>query len=136
MRLRRALAAGPAVLALAAMPAPLAAEPWEQVAELPGGIAVEVDANSVFEALDGVRLVLRATFRRQLPTATMETAVAVDCARAEAKIRGVRLLDGETVMSENVSLDSEFAPVREGSAEDIYFQALCEDGAEAGEGGQ
>ncbi len=121
----RSAAAIAALIALAS-PALLHAENWQKVADLPGGMSEELDKDSIFEALDGVRLVVQAKFRRQMPTATMETAVAVDCVKGLAKIRGVRLLDGERVMSESVSANAEYLPIHEGSAEDIYFMALCD----------
>lgn len=115
----------PIALMLAATPAMLAAEPWEQVDELPGEIAIELDQASVFEALDGTRLVLRGTFRRPSGGWTMETSMAVDCAHDQAKVRGVRLLDGDKVLTERVDALAEFAPVAAGSSEAIYFRALC-----------
>jgi hypothetical protein len=116
-----------ALLALAAaLPAALGAEPWNKVDELPGGIAVEIDEGTEVEALDGVRLIERATFRRELPNGTMETAVAVDCAKEEARIRGVRLMNGEQVLSENVNDTTPYTAVHPGSAEAIYFKALCD----------
>lgn len=115
----------PLALVIAALPAALAAEPWEQVDELPGGIAVELDMDSVFEALDGARLVLRGTFRRPNGGWTMETNVAVDCELETAKIRGIRLLDGEKVVTERSDPLADFAPINAGSSEAIYYTALC-----------
>jgi hypothetical protein len=101
------------------------AEPWTKVDELPGGIAVEIDENSQVEALDGVQLVEQATFRRQLPNGTLETAVAADCAHGTAKIRGVRLVNEGKVLSQNVNDKAPYKPVHQGSSEAIYFKALC-----------
>jgi len=112
-------------LLLAALPAALAAEPWDKVDELPGGIAVELDRDSVFEALDGARLVLRGTFRRENVGWMMETNVAVDCGLELAKIRGIRLLDGDKVLTERADHLAEFLPINAGSMEAVYFKALC-----------
>jgi hypothetical protein len=121
MRFRHA----PFALALAALPAVLAAEPWEKVDELPGGIAVELDRDSVFETLDGATLVWRGVFRRENVGWTMETHVAIDCERELAKIRGMRLLDGAEVLTERPDLLAEFLPINAGSSEAIYYKALC-----------
>jgi hypothetical protein len=115
----------PLALVLAALPAALAAEPWEKVDELPGGIAVELDLDSVFEALDGARLVLRATFRRDLAMGMMESNVEIDCGLETAKLRGIRLMNGATVLSERIDHLADFAPINPGSAEAIYFRVLC-----------
>ena len=120
MRIRPAIVALTAVLATAA-----SAEPWTKIDELPGGIGVEIDENSQVEALDGVNLVERATFRRELPNGTMETAVAVDCGHGLAKIRGVRLVNGDDVLAQNVDDNAKYAPVHQGSSEAIYYKALC-----------
>ena len=115
-----------APFALAAVLAAAAhAEPWTKIDELPGGIAVEIDEDSQVEALDGVQLIERATFRRELPNGTLETAVAVDCTHGTAKIRGVRLVNGEDVLAQNVNDGATYDPVHQGSAEAIYFKALC-----------
>ncbi len=103
----------------------LAAQPWEEVAQLPGGIALELDRGSVSQAMDGSRHVTLGIFRKQLPNALMETSVAVDCAAGEAKIRRVRLIDGTRVMTDKILAAAEFAPVNEGSAEAFYQAALC-----------
>jgi len=122
MSLRRLAAA---VLPVALAAAPVAAQDWQKVAELPGGIAVEMDRQTLFEGLDGNRMVLMATFRKQLANTTMETAAAVDCARKQAKIRGVRLLSDGEILSEKVMATAEFAPINPGSAEATYYTALC-----------
>jgi len=116
--------AGAAALA-ALLPAGLAAEPWTKVAELPGDIAVELDQASVTHELDGERQVTLGVFRKQMPVALMESSVAVDCQANEAKIRRVRLLNGQDVMSDSILATSTFSPVNEGSAEAIYFGVLC-----------
>lgn len=103
----------------------LVAEPWEEVAQLPGGIALELDRGSVSHAMDGNRHVALGIFRKQLPNALMETSVAVDCPAGEAKIRRVRLLDGPRVTTDRILASAEFAPVNEGSAEAFYQAALC-----------
>jgi hypothetical protein len=110
---------------MAAIAAAASAEPWTKVDELPGGIAVEIDENSQIEALDGVQMVEQATFRRQLPNGTLETAVAADCAHGTAKIRGVRLVDQGKTVSQNVNDKAPYEPVHQGSSEAIYFKALC-----------
>jgi hypothetical protein len=115
----------PLALILAALPATLAAEPWDKVDELPGGIAVELDRDSVFEALDGSTLVWRGVFRRENVGWIMETHVAIDCGRELAKIRGMRLLDGDEVLTERPDLQAEFLPINAGSSEAIYYKALC-----------
>src|SRR3569833_3887494 len=74
-------------LAAAALSAAAAAQDWTKVDELPSGIAVEMDSASKVEEMDGVRMVERASFRKQLPTGLMETAVAVDCKGEAIKIR-------------------------------------------------
>lgn len=114
-----------ALPAAALFSAPLAAEPWAQVAQLPGGIALELDEASVSHGMDGERHVALGTFRKQLPNALMETSVAVDCGANQAKIRRVRLLDGERVTADNILATAEFQPVNEGSAEAFYAAALC-----------
>ncbi len=111
----------------------LAAQPWEQVAQLPGGIALELDRGSVSHAMDGSRHVALGVFRKQLPNALMETSVAVDCEAGEAKIRRVRLIDGASVMTDKILAAAEFAPINEGSAEAFYQAALCS-GEESAEG--
>ncbi len=116
---------------LALAPAPLAAQAWEEVAQVPGGIALELDRNSTAKALDGSRSVMMGIFRKQLPTGTMETTVAVDCAAQEAKIRRIRLIDGPRLISDNIMADAGFTPIREGSAEDLYRAALCQDAESA-----
>jgi|GEM_PF-1354521 len=113
------------VLLAAALAAPLAAEPWKEVDRLTGDIAVELDEGSVVEALDGVSLVLFATFRRQMPSGVMETDVAMDCAHASSRLRGVRLIDGGQVYNRQGAATAEMAPVRYGSADAIYFKTLC-----------
>jgi hypothetical protein len=110
---------------ITAIPAALAAEPWKEVDQLPGGIAVELDTGNVTVALDGARQVLLGTFRKQLPIATMETSVAVDCDNAQIKIRSIRLADGDRVLSETQAPTAQFNPVSYGSAEAIYFKGLC-----------
>jgi hypothetical protein len=121
-------------VALAALGATgIAAQPWEQVAQLPGGIALELDRGSVSQEMDGDRQVAMGVFRKQLPNALMETSVAVDCALGEAKIRRVRLIDGSRVMTDNILAAAEFAPINEGSAEAFYQAALCS-GEESAEG--
>ncbi len=128
MSFRRAatpLAGLSALLALA--PAPLAAQTWEEVAQVPGGIALELDRDSTAKALDGSRSVMMGVFRKQLPTGLMETSVAVDCEAQEAKIRRIRLIDGPRLISDNILADAGFTPIREGSAEDLYQAALCQE---------
>jgi len=115
----------PIALMLATLPGALAAEPWEKVDELPGGIAVELDQDSVFEALDGARLVLRGTFRRPNGGWMMETSVAVDCGLEQAKIRGIALMDGDEVLTTSSDPLAEFAPINAGSSESMYYKALC-----------
>lgn len=112
-------------LGLLGLPIALAAESWQKIDELPGGIALEVDRDTQVEALDGIALVQRATFRRQLPTGTIETAVAIDCQHKSAKIRGVRLKNGDAVISETVTNYDDFTPINPGSSEALYFKALC-----------
>ena len=112
-------------LALAAIPAALAAEPWEKIDELPGEVDVELDMGEVFEALDGARLVMQGTFRRENVSWTMETSVSVDCELEFAKIRAIRLLDGDEVLTENVNYQAAFLPINAGSAEAIYYKGLC-----------
>lgn len=114
-----------AILAVAFITAPASAQLWVEVAKLPGDIAVELDSESVEEAMDGPNLTLRGTFRKQMPNAMMETAVAIDCINTTAKIRSIRLKDGDTLLSETLSLDAEPRPVGYGSAEAIYLEALC-----------
>lgn len=104
---------------------PATAQLWVEVAKLPGDISVELDSESVEEAMDGAQLTLRGTFRKQMPYAMMETSVAVDCINTTAKIRAIRLKDGDTLLSETLSLDAEARPVGYGSAEAIYLEALC-----------
>ena len=116
---------GAAALA-ASLPTAVCAEPWVKVADLPGDIAVELDQATVAHELDGERQVTTGVFRKKLPVATMETSVAADCQANEAKIRRVRLLNGEDVMSDSImTTTTTFGPVNEGSAEAIYFAALC-----------
>ncbi|HSG34127.1 MAG TPA: hypothetical protein VLA37_06295 [Sphingomonadaceae bacterium] len=115
----------PLALAIAALPAPLAAENWQQVDELPGGIAVELDLESWFEALDGVRLVQQGVFRRPNASWTMHTIVSIDCELELAKISGVRLLDGDELATEQLNYQAEFLPINPGSAEAMYYRALC-----------
>jgi hypothetical protein len=112
-------------LLLAALPAALSAEPWEKVDELPGGIAVELDRDSVFEALDGAHLVWHGIFRRENVGWIMESHVAVDCENETAKLRGMRLMDGAEVLTERSDLLAEFVPINAGSSEAIYYKALC-----------
>jgi len=114
-----------AALCAALLPSALAAEPWEQVAQLPGGIALEPDLASVSTGLDGERRVAVGTFRKQLPSGLMESSVTVDCRANEARIRRVRLFDGERVTADNILAGASFAPVNEGSAEAFYAAALC-----------
>ena len=117
--------AGAAALA-ALLPTALCAEPWVKEADLPGDIAVELDQATVAHELDGERQVTTGVFRKKLPVATMETSVAADCQTNEAKIRRVRLLNGEDVMSDSImTTTTTFGTVNEGSAEAIYFAALC-----------
>lgn len=127
MRLRYA----PFALLLACAPAMLAAEPWVQVDELPGGIPVELDRGSVYEVLDGSRIVLRGSFRRENVGWMMETGVAVDCDRELAKIRGIKLMEGDKLLSERIDAMAEFLPINPGSSEAIYFRALCGRDAES-----
>jgi len=75
--------------------------------------------------MDGERHVVLGTFRKQLPNALMETSVAVDCNADQAKIRRVRLLDGDRVMADNILATAEFLQVNEGSAEAFYTAGLC-----------
>ena len=113
------------ILAAAFITAPVSAQLWVEVAKLPGDISVELDSESVEEAMDGADLTLRGTFRKQMPNAMMETSVAVDCINTTAKIRSIRLKDGDTVLSETLSFDAAARPVGYGSAEAIYLEALC-----------
>lgn len=124
MKLHRAVLAALVPMTFAAA-APAGAQLWVEVAKLPGDIAVELDSESVEEAMDGAELTLRGTFRKQMPYAMMETSVAVDCINTTAKIRAIRLKDGDTLLSETLSLDAEAKPVGYGSAEAIYLEALC-----------
>lgn len=115
----------PLAVALAALPAALSAEPWDKVDELPGGIAIELDLDSAFEALDGAATVQRGVFRRENGGWTMETDVAIDCESELVKIRGMRLRDGAEVLTDRVDLQAEFMPINAGSSEAIYYKALC-----------
>lgn len=115
----------PLILALAAVPAALSAEPWEKIDELPGGIAIELDRDSVFEALDGAQLVWHGIFRRESVGWIMESHVAVNCEDETAKLRGMRLMDGAEVLTQRSDLLAEFVPINAGSAEAIYYKALC-----------
>jgi hypothetical protein len=114
-----------AAFAAVALAAAASAEPWAKVDEMPGGIAVEIDQASKAEEMDGVRLVERASFRKQLPTGMMETAVAIDCAQEEVKIRGIRITAEGKVLAEKADNQARFGPINPGSAEAIYFKALC-----------
>jgi hypothetical protein len=126
MTLRLRPAALAAALAAAALSAAAVAQAnWTKVDELPGGIAVEMDAGSKAEQMDGVRMIERATFRKQLPTGTMETGVSVDCAKQEAKIRSVKLTSDGKVLSDNTNNAAQYAPIHPGSAEAMYYKALC-----------
>jgi hypothetical protein len=103
----------------------LAAESWKQVDLLPGDIAVELDENSMSEAMDGANMVLMATFRRLMPTGTMETDVAIDCKNETAKLRGLRLVNDGEVYNQPVSPTTDYHAIGYGSADAIYFLALC-----------
>lgn len=98
---------------------------WSKVDELPGGIAVEMDTGSKVEEMDGVRPVERARFRKQLPTGMMETAVAIDCAKQDAKIRSMKLTSDGKVLSDKTDNAAQYAPIHPGSAEAMYYKALC-----------
>ncbi len=108
-----------------ALPATLAAQDWTEVDRLTGDIAVELDRDSVAEVLDGAATVKRATFRKQLPNAMMETDVAVDCASETSKIRSIRLMLDGKVATETATPGAAFTPVGYGSVAAIYFKALC-----------
>lgn len=115
-----------AVLAVVAVSASAAAaESWVNVDVLPGGFALQIDMASKVEEMDGVRLVERATFRKQLPTAMIETAVAIDCAGEMAKTRGVKMISDGKVLSDSTNNTAQYLPVHFGSAEAMYYQALC-----------
>lgn len=114
-----------AALAAAALSAVAAAEPWVPVDTLPGGIAVEMDQATKIKEMDGIRTVERATFRKQLPTGMMETAVEIDCAKEDAKINGIKLTSDGKVLADNVNKLAQFEPINPGSAEAMYFKALC-----------
>jgi len=105
--------------------APLAAEPWKEVDQLPGGIVVALDEGSVTEAMDGLDTVKLATFRREMSTGPMETDISVNCDKQLSRIRGVRLVGGAQVYRQQVPQTAGFTPVRDGSSEAIYFKALC-----------
>lgn len=110
---------------IGSLAAPLAAEPWKEVAQLPGGIAVSLDEASVDDAMDGMDMVKLGTFRREMPSGPMETDVAVNCQKETSKIRGVRLVGSGQVYNQQLSRTVDFTPVRDGSSEAIYFKALC-----------
>ncbi|KPL68569.1 hypothetical protein SZ64_10910 [Erythrobacter sp. SG61-1L] len=112
-------------IALLAAPTALSAAKWEEVERLSGDIAVELDTDSIAKALDGASEVTLATFRKELPNGTMQTDVAVNCAGETAKIRGIRLLQGDVVATASSTPGAEFHPVNYGSSEAIYFKALC-----------
>jgi hypothetical protein len=111
-------------LAAAALSGAASAE-WTQVDKLPSGIAVEMDSASKAHEMDGVRMVERASFRKQLPTGLMETAVAVDCAKQELKIRSMRLTSDGKVLADKADNQAQFVPINPGSAEATYYKALC-----------
>ena len=92
---------------------------------LPGGFALQIDMATKVEEMDGVKLVERATFRKQLPTATIETTVAVDCAGETAKTRSVKMISDGKVVSDNTNNAAQYVPVHFGSAEAMYYKALC-----------
>ena len=102
-----------------------AAESWVNVDVLPGGFALQIDMATKVEEMDGVKLVERANFRKQLPTATIETTVAVDCAGETAKTRSVKMISDGKVVSDNTNNAAQYVPVHFGSAEAMYYKALC-----------
>ena len=112
-------------LAAAAFSAAAAAQSWTQVDQLPSGIAVEMDSASKVEEMDGVRMVERASFRKQLPTGLMETAVAVDCKGEAIKIRSMKLTSDGKVLVDRADNQAQFVPINPGSAEATYYKALC-----------
>jgi hypothetical protein len=107
------------------LPSVLAAKNWKEVDRLAGDVAVELDEESVTQAMDGANEVVQATFRRQMPTGIMETDVAIDCRNEAARLRGIRLVNGDDVYNQPVSPTLEFHPVSFGSADAIYLKALC-----------
>ncbi|WEK47983.1 MAG: hypothetical protein P0Y56_06705 [Candidatus Andeanibacterium colombiense] len=113
------------VLAVAAIPSAVAAADWKEVDRLTGDVAVELDQGSVSKVLDGANEVLQATFRRQMPTGIMESDVAIDCKATAAKLRGLRLVNGDKIYNQPVSPTLEYHPVSFGSADAIYYKALC-----------
>lgn len=123
-------------IALLAVPAGLSAASWEEVERLAGDIAVEIDTQSVTKAQDGATEVTLGTFRKELPNGVMQTDVAVDCKAQAAKIRGIRLLQGDVVATSSSTPGAEFRPVNYGSSEAIYFKALCGREIPAPEGAQ
>jgi hypothetical protein len=121
----------------AALPATAADPAWTKVDELPGGIAVEMDTATKVEEMDGVLLIDRATFRKQLPTGMMETAVSIDCKGEQIKIRGVKLTSDGKVLSDSTSNTAQYVPIHSGSAEAMYYKALCgKDVSDGGAAGQ
>ena len=114
------------VLALLPVAATAAtAADWQEIDRLTGDVPVELDRASVTKAMDGANEVVQATFRRQMPTGIMESDVAVDCKGAAAKLRGLRLVNGDNVYHQPVSPTTDYHPVSFGSADAIYYKALC-----------
>ena len=98
---------------------------WQEIDRLTGDVPVELNRASVAKVMDGASEVMQATFRRRMPTGIMESDVAIDCKGASAKLRGLRLINGTNVYNQQVSPTLDYHPVSFGSADAIYYKALC-----------
>lgn len=115
-----------ALLALAvAAPAALHAAEWKEVTRLTQDIAIALDEDSVKRVMDGADEVVLATFRRDQPTSMMESDIAMNCKKRTARLRAVRLIQGDEVYNQQVSQTTDYHAVNYGSADAIYFKALC-----------
>ena len=60
-----------------------------------------------------------------MPTGIMESDVAIDCRAETARLRGLRLVNGDSVYNQPIDQTTEYHPVNFGSADAIYLKALC-----------